>query len=146
MFRMLAPAPAPSGIGRRTAARIAAVAGAFVIASVPGLVALPGHLTAVAKADNCNQRYCGDMPEWYQYCLDRTPTQHMTGAQSQSPQYFYKTGIATPSGVDCKYMHATFFGMWPVESTVHYSWQQVCRDLRIGNNAVWDGRYPHCRR
>ncbi|PXX58149.1 hypothetical protein DFR70_115122 [Nocardia tenerifensis] len=61
-----------------------------------------------------------------------------------TPKYFYKNAVATPSGVDCKYMHATFFGVFPVESTEHYSWSQVCDGMRMGKDGWWDGEFPRC--
>lgn len=89
----------------------------------------------------CNDNYCGDLPEWYQFCKNRTPGSTM----SDRTQYFYKGAPASSSGVDCQYAYAGFMGFFPQTKVIHYSWSQVCSALRIGNDATWDGQRPHCK-
>lgn len=87
----------------------------------------------------------GQIPEYYQFCYDRTPTQHLTSNRSTTPKYWYKTAVATPSGVDCKYMYAVL-NFWPKTQTVTYSWTAVCKGMHKGTKGIWDSktRLPYC--
>ncbi|WP_157137571.1 hypothetical protein [Mycobacterium parascrofulaceum] len=89
----------------------------------------------------CNSNCCGDIPEWYQFCKNRTPG----GTFSDQTHFIYKGAPANASGVDCKYDYAGFGGFVPRTKVIHYSWSQVCSDLRIGKRATWDGHVAHCK-
>ena len=137
-IRGVSPDPQPLRTKRRMPrlAALAAVAiSALTIASTEAVVEAPAaHAT-------CNNHYCGDLPEWYQFCKERTPG----GTFSDRTQYVYKGAPASSSGVDCQYDYAAFGGFVPRTKVVHYSWPQVCNALRIGKHATWDGHYPHCK-
>lgn len=105
-----------------------------VIAAAAGVIGSPSaHAT-------CNDHYCGDLPEWYQFCKDRTPG----GTYSNQTHYQYKGAPPSSNGVDCQYAYAEG-GVVPRTKTVHWTWSQVCSALRIGKHATWDGQRPHCR-
>ncbi|MGO9184173.1 hypothetical protein, partial [Mycobacterium sp.] len=65
---------------RRLGALVAIPIAALTTVSIATLISAPSAYAT------CNNNYCGDLPEWYQFCKNRTPG----GTFSDRTQYFYK--------------------------------------------------------
>lgn len=122
---------------------VALVIGALLagsLAASASTTAEPQSVSAVVPAYNA-----GQIPEYYQFCYDRTPTQHLQSTKSTTPKYWYKTAIAKSGGVDCQYMYAVF-NIWPKTQTVTYSWTAVCKGMHKGTKGNWDAKkkLPYC--
>jgi len=110
----------------------------FVALTASLLVFFGANLALTAPA---HAAPTGPIPEYYQFCYDRTPAQQLTS------KHWYKTAVAQASGVSCKYMYAAYGGFWPKEKSVFYSWSQVCKAMGLGTKGSLDERkIPHCYR
>lgn len=106
-------------------------------------IALGGAFVATPTAQ---AESLGPVPEYYQFCYDRTPVQQLTSKTGTTPKHWYKTAIARSGGVDCQYMYA-LGGFVPRTKTVYYSWATVCKAMGLGAKGSLDDRkIPHCRK
>jgi hypothetical protein len=85
------------------------------------------------------------IPEWYQFCYDRTPGQQLQSTKSATPRHWYKNAIASSNGVECKYMYA-LLNFIPRTKNVTYTWTAVCKGMHKGNKGNWDAKkkMPYC--
>lgn len=116
----------------------------FVALTASLLVFFGANLALTAPA---HAAPTGPIPEYYQFCYDRTPAQQLTSRTGTTPKHWYKTAVAQAGGVSCKYMYAAYGGFWPKEKSVFYSWSQVCKAMGLGTKGSLDERkIPHCYR
>ena len=110
---------------------------------VPLLIALAMAAAVAVPASAAPSS--GPVPEYYQFCYDRTPQQKLTSKTGTTPKHWYKSAVAESRGVSCKYMYAGVGGFWPKEKSVFYSWSKVCTQMKLGKQGKLDSRkIPYC--
>lgn len=145
----------PQGDAPSMRRRTRALSGFFVVVGLVISSLLMGAITASADASVTTARSAvtpgvpasvgKPIPEYYQFCYDRTPKQQLQSTRSATARYWYKNAVASSKGVECQYMYAAL-NIKPATKKWTHSWTTVCKAMKAGKKGNWDAKrkLPYC--